>query len=109
MKKQFVILLLTICFTASAQIKNYYPSATNWEKKEPSSFRIDSALLNQAIQYALSHETRFPKNLQLTQAMQFGKEPFSDPIGPMAHYLQMYQTFFLLKEKYRLSCPIWKG
>jgi CubicO group peptidase (beta-lactamase class C family) len=84
MKKKFVILLLTICFTASAQIKNYYPSATNWEKKETSSFRIDSALLNQAIQYALSHETKFPKNLQLTQAMQFGKEPFSDPIGPMA-------------------------
>ena len=84
MKQQFVILLLTICFTASAQIKTYYPSATNWEKKEPSSFRIDSALLNQAIQYALSHETKFPKNLQLTQAMQFGKEPFSDPIGPMA-------------------------
>lgn len=84
MKQQFVILLLTICFTASAQIKTYYPSATNWEKKEPSSFRIDSAVLNQAIQYALSHETKFPKNLQLTQAMQFGKEPFSDPIGPMA-------------------------
>lgn len=40
--------------------------------------------MHQAIQYALTHETKFPKNLMLTQAMQFGKEPFSDPIGPMA-------------------------
>jgi CubicO group peptidase (beta-lactamase class C family) len=83
-KKQFVILLLTICFTAGAQINPYFPTATNWEKKAPSSLRIDTAVLNQSIQYALDHETKFPKNLMLTQAMQFGKEPFSDPIGPMA-------------------------
>jgi CubicO group peptidase (beta-lactamase class C family) len=84
MKNQFLILLLCICFTTNAQIKTYYPTADNWEKKTPSSFRIDSAILNQAINYAIGHETKFPKNLLLSQAMQFGKEPFSDPIGPMA-------------------------
>lgn len=84
MKNQFLILLLCICFTTNAQIKTYYPAADNWEKKTPTSFRIDSAILNQAINYAIGHETKFPKNLLLSQAMQFGKEPFSDPIGPMA-------------------------
>ena len=84
MKKQFVLLLSIICFAASAQVTVYYPTATNWEKKSPSSFGIDSIMINQAVQYALAHETKFPKNLMLTQAMQFGKEPFSDPIGPMA-------------------------
>lgn len=78
------MLLLGICFTTNAQIKTYYPTADNWEKKTPTSFRIDSAILNQAINYAIGHETKFPKNLTLSQAMQFGKEPFSDPIGPMA-------------------------
>lgn len=84
MKNQFLILLLCICFTTNAQIKTYYPAADNWEKKTPTSFRIDSAILNQAINYAIGHETKFPQNLLLSQAMQFGKEPFSDPIGPMA-------------------------
>jgi CubicO group peptidase (beta-lactamase class C family) len=84
MKNQFLMLLLGICFTTNAQIKTYYPTADNWEKKTPTSFRIDSAILNQAINYAIGHETKFPKNLTLSQAMQFGKEPFSDPIGPMA-------------------------
>lgn len=84
MKNQFLILLLSICFTTYAQNKTYFPAADNWEKKTPTSFRIDTVVLNQAINYAIGHETRFPKNLMLSQAMQFGKEPFSDPIGPMA-------------------------
>jgi hypothetical protein len=84
MKKQFVLFLLCIGITASAQVKTYFPPADNWERKTPSSLNIDSNLMHEAIQYALTHETKFPKNLMLTQAMQFGKEPFSDPIGPMA-------------------------
>jgi hypothetical protein len=84
MKKQFVLFLLFIGVSATAQVKNYFPPADNWERKTPTSLRIDSNLIHQAIQYAETHETKFPKNLMLTQAMQFGKEPFSDPIGPMA-------------------------
>jgi CubicO group peptidase (beta-lactamase class C family) len=83
-KKQFVLFLLCICVTASAQVKTYFPSAENWERKTLTSLRIDSNLIHQAIQYALTHETKYPRNLMLSQAMQFGKEPFSDPIGPMA-------------------------
>lgn len=84
MKKQLIFIFFSICFTATAQVKTYYPTAFNWERKTPISFQIDSSIVKQAIQYALDHETKFPKNLMLTQAMQFGKEPFSDPIGPMA-------------------------
>mgnify|MGYP003850277469 FL=1 len=84
MKKQFVLFLLCLGVTATAQVKTYFPPENNWERKTPTSLNIDSSLMHQAIQYALTHETKFPKNLMLTQAMQFGKEPFSDPIGPMA-------------------------
>jgi hypothetical protein len=84
MKKQFVLFLLCLGVTATAQVKTYFPPANNWERKTPTSLNIDSSLMHQAIQYALTHETKFPKNLMLSQAMQFGKEPFSDPIGPMA-------------------------
>jgi hypothetical protein len=85
MKKQFVFVLLCLCVTVSAQVKSYFPSADNWERKTLTSIRVDSNLIHQAIQYALTHETKYPKNLMLSQAMQFGKEPFSDPIGPMAN------------------------
>ena len=84
MKKQFVFILLCLCVTASAQVKTYFPAADQWERKTPTSLRVDSNLIQQAIQYALTHETKYPRNLMLSQAMQFGKEPFSDPIGPMA-------------------------
>jgi len=84
MKKQFVFILLCLCVTASAQVKSYFPAADQWERKTPTSLRVDSNLIQQAIQYALTHETKYPRNLMLSQAMQFGKEPFSDPIGPMA-------------------------
>jgi hypothetical protein len=84
MKKQFVLFLLCIGLAAGAQVKTYFPPADQWERKTPTSLRVDSNLIQQSIQYALTHETKFPKNLMLSQAMQFGKEPFSDPIGPMA-------------------------
>jgi hypothetical protein len=84
MKKQFVLFLLCVGLAAGAQVKTYFPPADQWERKTPTSLRVDSNLIQQSIQYALTHETKFPKNLMLSQAMQFGKEPFSDPIGPMA-------------------------
>lgn len=84
MKKFFFYVLIFIGISGNAQIKNYYPAADDWEAKTPASFLIDSALLNKAIQFAKDNETKQPKNLWLSQAMQFGKEPYSDPIGPMA-------------------------
>jgi hypothetical protein len=84
MKRHLIYLFLLIGIYSNAQVKNYYPSADNWEVKTPVSFKMDSAKLNQAIQFAKDNETKFPKNLWLSQAMQYGKEPFSDPIGPMA-------------------------
>lgn len=67
-----------------AQSISYFPGKGNWETKSPSLYSIDSVKLNQAIRFAIDNETKFPKNLRLTQAMQFGKEPFSDPIGPLS-------------------------
>lgn len=66
-----------------AQESSYFPPANQWEKKDPSFFKLDTNQLNQAIQFSIQHESKFPKNGRLTQAMQFGKEPFSDPIGPL--------------------------
>jgi Beta-lactamase len=84
MKRILLSVVLFVSLFGQAQVKNYYPSANQWEVKSPASFQIDSNKINQAIQFAKDNESKNPKNLWLTQAIQFGKEPFSDPIGPMA-------------------------
>ena len=40
MKKQFILFLLCIGVTASAQIKTYFPPADNWERKTAKSYSI---------------------------------------------------------------------
>jgi CubicO group peptidase (beta-lactamase class C family) len=84
MKKILFFAITLISLKSQAQVKNYYPAPNLWEEKSPITFHIDTSKLNQAVQYAKDNETKYPKNLLLTQAIQFGKEPFSDPIGPMA-------------------------
>lgn len=84
MKKYLLFLLAITSCNVIAQKGNYYPSATQWEHKSPTFFGIDTNKVKEAVDFAKVHETTQPKNLWLSQAMQFGKEPFSDPIGPMA-------------------------
>ena len=85
MKKAILPFLVFAVLITNAQVKNYFPNQTNWETKSPTFFNIDTNKISLAIEYAKINETKYPKNLMLTQAMQFGKEPFSDPIGPMAN------------------------
>lgn len=84
MRKLLTLFCLLSASIAIAQKGTYYPSAKNWEHKSPAFFSIDTNKLKEAVDFAKAHETTQPKNLWLSQAMQFGKEPFSDPIGPMA-------------------------
>ncbi len=82
--KKYIFLLLAAAFSASAQKLSYFPSAKNWEHKSPQFFNLDTTKLNEAVRFAQANESSLPKSLWLSQAMQYGKEPFSDPIGPMA-------------------------
>lgn len=78
--------LIQVSFFASGQRKNssasYFPSYQSWEHKPSSSF--DTAKLSLAIQFAKAHESKQPRNMELSQAMSFGKEPFGFGIGPFA-------------------------
>jgi CubicO group peptidase (beta-lactamase class C family) len=85
MNKIFFFLLCLLSFSkAKAQQNNYYPIAGQWDVKSPAIFGIDSNKIQEAISFAIANETKAPRNLRLSQAIQFGKEPFSDPIGPMS-------------------------
>lgn len=77
-------LALMLPTLAQAQKSNYFPSSALWEQRSPAAFGLDSNKIKEAIAFAKEKESKLPKNLWLAQAMQYGKEPFSDPLGPMA-------------------------
>ncbi len=62
----------------------YFPPANQWEQRPARSLGLDSAKIAEAIQFAIANEAKLPRNQELAQAMSFGKEPFSDGIGPFA-------------------------
>lgn len=45
---------------------------------------LDPVKLDSAIAFAIQHETNAPRDMELAQAISFGKEPFSAGIGPFA-------------------------
>jgi len=82
------IFFVFICLIdASAQIKqlvHYFPSAEKWERRRPSEFGIDSSALQESINFAIKNESKMPRNQDSAQVLNFGKEPFSDAIGPFS-------------------------
>lgn len=62
----------------------YFPPAQHWEHRSITASGLDSVKVQQAIQFAIAHESKGPRNMELSQAMTFGKEPFGEGIGPFA-------------------------
>ena len=64
--------------------KDYFPERGAWQHQSPSAHGFDSSKLQQAIQFAIQHESKQPRNMEVLQAMTFGKEPFGFGIGPFS-------------------------
>lgn len=89
--KRFFSLLPLVCsvLTVFAQTKTskttaYFPPRGEWEHRQPASMGLSPDKLQAAIQYARDNEAKYPRDMELTQAIQFGKEPFSAGIGPFS-------------------------
>lgn len=89
MKSLFILLLvLQAAFSYSQKNKPqtnkpYFPGAGEWKQQE-ASISFDTAKLAEAIQFAKDAETKQTRNMELSQAMTFGKEPFGEGIGPFS-------------------------
>src|ERR1700730_18508841 len=94
MKNKLTVLLILLSIASgfsqkkaadkNAIINNYFPPSQTWEHKPLASSGIDSIKLNEAIQFAKEHESKSPRNMELSHVMSFGKEPFGEGIGPFA-------------------------
>lgn len=90
-RNYFLLLFLLISQFIFSQKKlpnqtnlSYFPSAKNWENRQPSFFSIDSNKIHEAIAFAKSAETKNPRNMEISHYQSFGKEPFGEGIGPFA-------------------------
>lgn len=80
-----VFLLISISWYSVAQSrKGYFPPPGGWQEKPPATMGLDPVKLDSAIAFAIQNETKAPRDMELAQAISFGKEPFSAGVGPFA-------------------------
>jgi hypothetical protein len=86
MKHFFIFIFSFFIFSISFAQKqsSYFPPSNSWEHKPAAALGLDSNKINEAIQFAKINEAKLPRNQELAQAMTYGKEPFSDGVGPFA-------------------------
>jgi hypothetical protein len=93
MKQSFIlVMMMLICIInlhgqktkTSIARKDYFPDAGNWIHRSLKDNGIDSLKLQEAIRFAREHEAKASRNMELSQAMSFGKEPFGEGTGPFS-------------------------
>ncbi|MBN4084819.1 serine hydrolase [Flavobacteriaceae bacterium AH-315-B10] len=85
--KAIKILMLFLVFNFSkhsnAQETYYFPNRNiTWEEKNPSTYKIDSNKLKEAVDFAESNEYSGSKDLRIAILKGFAREPFHEILGP---------------------------
>lgn len=90
LSQAYVWSMLFVCLCSGTEAlsqrkKNqaYYPSAENWERREPEAMGMNAGELREAIQFAIDNESKAPRDLKEAHYQGFGKEPFGDAVGPL--------------------------
>lgn len=76
--------ILAFAQTKTTNTTAYFPPRGEWKQVSPAEMGLDAAQLQQAIQFAKDNESKAPRNMEIAQALSFGKEPFGEGIGPFA-------------------------
>jgi CubicO group peptidase (beta-lactamase class C family) len=95
--RSYLSVIATIVLLAqAASAREYFPPAgDNWAAHTPQQEGFDPVKLQAAIAFAVANETKLTPDLdgvidqrdqRITIPLQFAKEPFSDPIGPLTRH-----------------------
>jgi CubicO group peptidase (beta-lactamase class C family) len=81
------LLLLTFAPAAhagqSAAQAAYVPGpGGQWERRTPAQVGMDPRMVEEAVAFAKSRESKVPRNLELAHYQSFGREPFGEAVGP---------------------------
>jgi CubicO group peptidase (beta-lactamase class C family) len=64
--------------------QSYFPEPENWQSKAPENLGMNASKLQEAIRFAVAHESPENPNLKIAHYESgFGREPFGFPVGPM--------------------------
>lgn len=81
--KSILLIWMLLCAVPSVGADLYYPGrGMDWERRDPKAAGFDAELLTQAIAFAVSNESKNPRDLALDHYQTFGREPFGEAIGP---------------------------
>lgn len=76
-------LFLQVYAQKTTKPADYFPPAGSWQQQAPAKLGLDEKAVKQAIDFAIAHEVKAPREALAAQFQGFGKEPFSQPIGPL--------------------------
>lgn len=82
--KYLFYLCLLVNVASFAQTKAYFPPKGEWQHRAPQTMGLDSAKLSAAIRFAEDNDAKAPRDQEIAQSLSFGKEPFSEGVGPFA-------------------------
>lgn len=61
----------------------YFPPPRQWERRDPASMGMDPALLQEAVDFAISAESTALRDLAAGHPLSWGREPFDEAVGPL--------------------------
>ncbi|SEV91818.1 Beta-lactamase [Chitinophaga sp. YR573] len=82
--KRIILFCLIISLVITGFSQSYFPPRGQWQHRSPASLGLDSTKLVAAIQFAKDNESKAARNQEIAQALSFGKEPYSDGVGPFS-------------------------
>jgi len=80
--RSFLIITLTILFQLSYSQQSYFPDS-NWQTKKPSELKMNAALIDSAVNFAIRNETKTDYDLRIANMKAFANEPNYRIAGPM--------------------------
>ncbi|MDF2157678.1 serine hydrolase [Algoriphagus sp. CAU 1675] len=84
MKNFNLLWIFTLLISSTVSAQTYFPAKNSWEQKTPEELGMDASKLQQAIDFAKTHESDQNPNLKIAHyESAFGREPFGYPVGPM--------------------------
>jgi CubicO group peptidase (beta-lactamase class C family) len=88
MKRPLTLLaLLLIGFPVFSQKKaqtgGYFPPAGTWQTQSAAQLGLSEQAIQNTISFAKAHEAKASRNGEISQFQSFGREPFSEAVGPL--------------------------
>lgn len=82
---KIILLFLFACSVNNTYTQPLYYPTSNWQLKRPAELKMNSALLDSAVRFAIANENKVEYDLRLAVLKAYANEPGYKILGPMRH------------------------